>query len=206
MNPRVTGGETTLARSPESSEARLPGQRGAQPDGAGTGFSARSSSSAAEQSAIYDDMSLDDLRHLRERLKELEGQVSYWRRILQARLDLLVEGQPGHGATTDGLNRVLSEHNVRPARKAMLNVQPPEGSPPIAGLDGLWDRLIDPAAADNSSLKAGLIEAEQQLSENRRRLHERIDSVTAQLVARYRENPLLALTALPVRNNGHPRL
>ncbi len=167
---------------------------------------ARAYAQAPEMLAEYDDMSLDDLRQLRMRLTEQEGQISYWRRILQARLDLLVDGTTHHGVTVDGLNRVLSEQLGRPARKAMLNIQPPEGAPPMAGLEGLWDRVIDPTVTDQSRLIADLQEAEERLSESRRVLHERIDTVTAQLVGRYRIDPMLALSALPSRDHGHPRL
>jgi hypothetical protein len=42
---------------------------------------------------------------------------------------------------------------------------------------------------------------ESALSTNRHALHRQIDAVTDELIARYRTNPALALTALPRR--GH---
>ena len=42
---------------------------------------------------------------------------------------------------------------------------------------------------------------EGALSTNRRALHKQIDAVTAELIARYRTNPRLALTALPRRSS-----
>jgi hypothetical protein len=46
-------------------------------------------------------------------------------------------------------------------------------------------------------LESDLSEAEQELSQYRRELHRRIDLMTAELIARYREQPLLALQILP---------
>jgi hypothetical protein len=41
--------------------------------------------------------------------------------------------------------------------------------------------------------------AERQLSEYRQALHRRIGDATSELIARYREEPNLCLTALPLR-------
>ena len=40
------------------------------------------------------EMTLDQLREMRKVLTERESQISYWRRIIQARLDLLRDGAP----------------------------------------------------------------------------------------------------------------
>ena len=45
---------------------------------------------------------------------------------------------------------------------------------------------------------ARLADAEHQLSEYRRSLHERLDAATGELISRYREEPALALRALPL--------
>ena len=45
---------------------------------------------------------------------------------------------------------------------------------------------------------ARLADAEHQLSAYRRGLHERLDAATGELIARYREEPALALRALPL--------
>jgi len=47
-------------------------------------------------------------------------------------------------------------------------------------------------------LQAELTQAEGQLSAFRAALHDRLDRATRELIARYRENPRLALTALPL--------
>jgi len=65
------------------------------------------------------------------------------------------------------------------------------------GLDHLWQRGIN--SQDDEQLEKDLIAAERQLSSIRGDLHSMIDAATGELVARYRDDPLLALTALPTR-------
>lgn len=162
-----------------------------------------------EQSATSSDllshdvlgMSLDELRQYRRDLNAREGQVSYWRRILQARLDLMRDGSIKHGATTEGLRRVLTRQLGSNNRLGLLSVHP-QGNAPMAGLTHLWHRSL--TSDDNDlELEHDLARAEYQLSTYRSELHERIDEATAELVRRYHENPALALTALPSRE-GRP--
>jgi hypothetical protein len=44
-----------------------------------------------------------------------------------------------------------------------------------------------------------LSDAERELSSYRRSLHERLDAATGELISRYRDQPALALQALPLR-------
>jgi hypothetical protein len=44
-----------------------------------------------------------------------------------------------------------------------------------------------------------LTDAEKELSTYRRSLHERLDAATGELISRYRDEPALALQALPLR-------
>ncbi|MEI6620393.1 MAG: hypothetical protein WCP28_00610 [Actinomycetes bacterium] len=145
------------------------------------------------------DLTLQEIRERRQRLMALEGRVSYWRRIIQARLDLLRDGSLKRGTTVEGLQRVLSQQLGSNNRLALMNVQPGVGMPPIDGLGHLWNRGIDPTGEERAALEADLKAAEQQLSTRRRELFDLIDAYTAELVSRYRECPSLALTALPTR-------
>ncbi len=191
---------TASLRSETAADVALPDQR--LPNQRSVGRN----SSAPESKVEYDDMSLDDLRHLRQQLNDQEVRVSYWRRILQARLDLLVDGATHNGATVDGISRVLSDRRGRPQRASMLSLAPTEGSAPLPGLDELWEHVIEPHPADQAAFATDLRNATLELSEIRCRLHDRIGAVTGQLVARYHSDPALALRALPTRGNGHPRL
>ncbi len=139
---------------------------------------------------------LAQLREIRRILTERESRVSYWRRIIQARLDLLRDGAVKRGASVEGLQRILSQQMGANSRKGMLSVQPPGGQP-IAGLNHLWNRGIN--GADDEQLELELVAAERELSAERSRLFGLIDAATAELIARYHVEPTLALSALPQR-------
>ena len=145
-------------------------------------------------------LTLAELRVRRQKLTELEGQVSYWRRIIQARLDLLRDGSIKRGATVEGLQRVLSQQLGHQSRLALINTQPGEDLPPIEGLSHLWNRGINATPDEAAALDIDLIAAEKQLSARRAELFKLIDAATAELISRYRDNPVLALTALPSRD------
>lgn len=148
------------------------------------------------------ELSLSQVRSRRTKLIELEGRVSYWRRIIQARLDLLCDGSLRRGTTVDGLQRVLSQQLGSNNRLALMDVQPAGGLPPIDGLGHLWNRGIDPTPAERAELEDDLLAAEQALSARRTELFASIDALTAELIARYRECPELALSALPTRSEN----
>ena len=141
-------------------------------------------------------LSLDELRAYRTTLSQEESRVSYWRRILQARLDVL---RAGAEADSETLRPVLTDERVGAGRRALVEIMPVDDIPPLPDLAGLWDRLVDPADADAvAALDDDLSAAERQLSEYRSVLHERIGAATGELIARYRDEPALALSALPV--------
>ena len=77
---------------------------------------------------------------------------------------------------------------------------PVDDIPPLPDLAGLWDRIVDPSdTAGMAALEEDLAGAERQLSDYRSDLHRRIGAATSELIARYREEPSLCLTALPLR-------
>lgn len=144
-------------------------------------------------------LSLAQLRARRKELQAHESHVSYWRRIIQARLDLLEEGVVKHGASGDGLQRVLTQRLGVNNRLGLLSVQP-QGGQPLAGLDHLWHRTLTASVDEQAELDAELREAEHELSTYRNELHQYIDEATAELIRRYRENPDLVATVLPHRS------
>jgi septal ring factor EnvC (AmiA/AmiB activator) len=142
-------------------------------------------------------LSLTELRAYREELTTEETRVSYWRRILQARHDLIVDNCDPSGR--DRLRDVLADHEQKSRRLAVQTMHDPDLAAPLPELAELWDTHTANLAAGASpdrDLIARLEAAEQKLSAYRRSLHERLDEVTADLVARYREQPALALVAL----------
>jgi len=162
-------------------------------------------------SAEYDHLTLDGLRAYRTALQGEEGRVSYWRRILQARLDVVRAGRLGGGTGTldaAALRPVLTDRRVSSMRNALVEVLPVDDIPPLPNLGELWERQVDPQDPGALGvLEADLSEAEQQLSQYRAVLHRRLAEATGELIARYREQPVLCLTALPLPRSrrGVPR-
>jgi hypothetical protein len=139
---------------------------------------------------------LEALRDYRQGLVAEETRVSYWRRILQARLDQVI-GPDDHQALRR-LRGVLDDHGHSSRRLALLPVVRTEDAAPLPNLAVLWETTPG-GAGDPSSMVVRLTDAEQELSSYRHSLHERLDAATGELIARYRDEPALALQALPVR-------
>jgi hypothetical protein len=150
-----------------------------------------------ERSSDYDHLSIGDLRSYRTALAEEENRVSYWRRIIQARLDVVRAGETG-GARVENLRNVLAEARVDNGRRVLMTLGAADDIPPLPDLATLWEREPVPDDPDhNESLAHDLSAAELQLSAYRAALHRRISSSTDELIARYREDPALCALALP---------
>jgi hypothetical protein len=146
----------------------------------------------AERAPELAPLALDELREYRQALITEESRVSYWRRILQARLDLALVDPTALGR----LREVLSEHQASSRRLAMLPMDGPVDVPPLPDLTVLWQ--TESGSGDSEALVARLTTAEQELSTYRRNLHARLDAATGELISRYQDDPALALTALPL--------
>ena len=169
----------------------------------------RQSRPVPRRDAEFDQLGLEGLRTYRQALTHEEAQVSYWRRILQARLDLLVAGQGVRALDGAALARMLTTDRVGVGRRALIEIRPADDIPPLPNLAALWARqpdLADPTAV--AAHVADLTEAESELSEYRRAVHHRLGAATGELIARYREQPALCLSALPLpqQRTGSPPL
>jgi hypothetical protein len=140
-------------------------------------------------------LTLDELRVYRQELVTEEIRVSYWRRILQARLDLIIGDNDA--AALRRLGAVLTEHEVYSRRLAVQQMHEPGGAPPLPDLGVLWD-TSQLGEDDDGAVVSRLADAEHQLSSYRRSLHLRLDAATGELIARYHDEPTLALSALPL--------
>ncbi len=143
-------------------------------------------------------LTLAGLREYRTILTDEEGRVSYWRRVIQARLDL-VRAFAGGGAPSDNLRDVLSGMNVWSSRTALATLVGDVDLPALPDLADLWSR--DPRRGDaehNAALELDLAAAEEQLSTYRTILHEQLAAATEDLIARYHDEPALCLIALPL--------
>jgi hypothetical protein len=152
-----------------------------------------------ERSPEFVHLPLVGLRQYRKALTQEESRVSYWRRIIQARLDVVRSLDGAAGPDLESLRPVLGADRVGAARSALLDVVPFDDIPPLPHLETLWDR--DPVAGDeahNAALAGDLVKAEAQLSAYRAALHRRLGAATTELIARYREEPSLCLSALPL--------
>ena len=145
----------------------------------------------------FSHLTLAGLREYRTTLTDEEGRVSYWRRVLQARLDL-VRAFAGGAAPADNLRDVLSGLSVWSSRGALATFVGDVDLPALPNLAELWSR--DPRRGDvehNAVLEAELAIAEEQLSSYRAILHEQLTAATEDLIARYHDEPTLCLIALP---------
>ena len=141
-------------------------------------------------------LTLGRLRSYRQSLLVEEVQVSYWRRIVQARRDLLRAGNSPDDRVA--IAAVLGEDRPRDGRRMILTLHPDVGVPMLPHLPELWHAMTDAddvEASDELFLRLG--EAESALSSYRETLHRRLDRATADLIARYHDEPRLCLIALP---------
>ena len=141
-------------------------------------------------------MSLARLRTYRRTLLEEELRASYWRRLLQARRDLLRSGaEPGDRTA---LKDALTEPRSPAGRQSILTLHPEGGMPILPRLPELWATTFDTGdTATRAQLFSRLASAESVLSSYREALHRRLDRANGELVARYHQDPTACFIALP---------
>src|SRR5688572_20305277 len=89
-----------------------------------------------QRSREFAHLPLAGLRQYRKALAQEESRVSYWRRILQARLDM-VRASNGWNANIDHLRPVLAETRLGTSRKALIDIVPIQDIPPLPNLEEL---------------------------------------------------------------------
>jgi hypothetical protein len=155
-----------------------------------------------ERSLEFVHLDLAGLRAYRKALNTEEHRVSYWRRIIQARLDLL-RSHREDGNTVERLKDTFAEARPAQGRMALMAIVPDDDIPPIPDLQAVWTRTIDPDDEESRArLERDLSFAELQLSTYRQALHRRIGRATTELIARYREDPSQCLVALPLQRGA----
>lgn len=147
----------------------------------------------------FAELPLADIRSYRQKLLNEEDRVSYWRRILQARIDTLTHADPEAAPGLEHLRDVLDPGRVQAGRKALVRIAPRDDIPPLPDLARLWDCWPAPTnPTERARLVADLLAAERELSSYRAALHVRLAAATAELIARYRERPTRCLEVLPL--------
>lgn len=159
-----------------------------------------------EYTSDLERLPMEGLRAKRDACTQLETELSYLRRLAQARIDLIVaESQRRHGSASVGsedgaedlvqrLPQILSEHGRQegPGRLPSI-LAPGEGdqarlsarveevlpSDQLGSLDELTPAQLD-------DLLSELSELEQRVSAERRALHDIQDRLQEELVRRYR--------------------
>jgi hypothetical protein len=144
-------------------------------------------------------MSLEELRAYRRSLQDEEDRVSYWRRLVHARLDMLEARSQADGSLTlEQLIRVLGDTGTGASRTALSRIRPEEPLPDLPQSAQMWVTEVDPHDPESlAEATARLREAEVQLTEYRKALFDRLDEATADLINRYKQDPTTALSALP---------
>jgi hypothetical protein len=156
----------------------------------------RRSDVSPERDPTLEHLVLAELRLARQVLVDEVERVTFWRLVIRARADRLRAGRSS-AATTPHLLRALSDARRAPERVAVLLEK---GHPPVVLMDlaELCARELEPDdAVAVLSLGRDLADSEASLTDFRRRLQDRVRTVTDELVARYRESPELALLLLP---------
>lgn len=140
-------------------------------------------------------LGLAELREHRKALTAEEDRVSYWRRIVHARIDVLqAEARAEEGLSFEQLVRALGDTATGVNRQALLGVTPADVLPQLPDLEQLWSVRADVDDPDGVAASVeGLRALEEKLTAYRRALHARLDDATAHLIDRYQQDPRAAL-------------
>ena len=145
-----------------------------------------------------DSLPLDDVRALHEECMELETEVSYVRRLAQARMEILSAEQERRatgGSVADliaALPRILADQCPRPDPASSRLTRHMAPAPAIQWTRGREPLIVDDTLANLPSLGdetlestlAELHELEREVSQRRRALHGVIDLIEAELARR----------------------
>ncbi|HEX9505071.1 MAG TPA: hypothetical protein VGA62_03590 [Acidimicrobiia bacterium] len=148
--------------------------------------------------ADLDTRSFDDLRTMHSECIELETEVSYVRRLTQARIDILRAeiGRRSDGGSLEdliqALPQILADTSPRgtPATSRlplqMAPEQESEWAPELARFDGVLANLPTLTEIELQESITGLQSLEREVSDQRRELHGVIDQIDLRLAAQRR--------------------
>lgn len=145
------------------------------------------------------ELDLDEVRRRRDTATDVEAQISYYRRLLHGRMDLLdFEQRRRRGederSILEALPDILASGMVLGSEPSLRHI---ETMPPLPSVTGrrLIDKIMDdgilaslPELSDDEISEAieRLRDVETQLSGQRRQLHQVIDTLQDEMVSRYR--------------------
>lgn len=147
-----------------------------------------------------DQLEIDELRRRRDQAEEVERELSYQRRLLHGRMDLLAfELRRRQGKETRSIIEALPEiiaaglHGGDTAnfRHLSLELSLPEttGRRDIDQIleDDALARVTSMSEQELADVQAALAQAEEGVSETRRKLHTVIDGLQAEIIERYKQ-------------------
>jgi hypothetical protein len=131
---------------------------------------------------------LDELLGARSALRDHEEQLSYWRRVVQGRLDLLVARLEGRDPSS--IVDVLGRSEPCGTRMQHSPVRHRDPMPELATADRAWEiaSCSDEAAAVRHAV-VRLRAAEQWLSAQRATVQAELDAATDELARRLSDDP-----------------
>lgn len=138
--------------------------------------------------AEFEAMTLDELRHRRDRVRGQEEAVSYRRRLLHAQLDIVAASMRAadHQEFESMLAEVLSDD--APSVAAAVRAVEVEDEHDDVDLEALPSDLLALSDADRTALLTRLREDERATSAKRQELLEELDALQDELVRRYRRD------------------
>jgi len=142
---------------------------------------------------------LDELKQRRDTAEDVEAQVSYYRRLIHGRMDLLnfeMRRRRGEEQRTliEALPEILANEMIMGGEPSPRYI---EIMPPLPSTTGrrLIDKIMDdgvltqlPDLTDDEVSEAidRLSEVESHLSDQRKQLHTVIDTIQQEIISRYR--------------------
>lgn len=145
------------------------------------------------------DLELNEVRRRRDTAEDVEAQISYYRRLLHGRMDLLdFEQRRRQGeeqrSILEALPEILAKGMILGSEPNLKHI---ETMPPLPSVTGrrLIDKIMDDGVLANLNELADeeiseaidrLRDVETQLSGQRRQLHQVIDTLQDEIVSRYR--------------------
>lgn len=163
-------------------------------------------------------MSLDEVRHRRAEAEEEEVDLSYLRRLLQGRIDILkaeAERRRGPDAGDEGfVDRLAAaladDHRATHGLGRHLTAEPQRVTQNRRAVERLVADvgISDPGSLDDTQLgeAIGKLERfESQLSATRRAVHKVMDVCAAEVARRYREGEARVEDVLPKQERGQER-
>lgn len=162
--------------------------------------------------ATLEDLSIDDLRDRRVMCDELDTELSYYRRMIHGRVDLLdFELRRRSGEETRSLIEALPEILADPPSSRTSNPLDRELSLTLPELAGSGKREVDQALSDGflahlpttdtdelQAIREALTETEAVVSTQRKAVYNALDIIAGEITRRYRDGSASADETLSV--------